>query len=121
MSAILEHGTLIIALLNFAVTIAAGSISVYVKFALAEMKAELGQQISSASEEIDERVDRLRRETGETALAIRAKIGEVEHKVFEVELYVRDTYVRHETISKIDERLERMEGKIDQIRGGAWK
>jgi hypothetical protein len=87
----------------------------------AQVKTDLLAAIAASGKEIDERIDQQSRQFGETAAALRTKISEVE-------IYIRDHYVKKETFGplmaeiktdiksfgeKIEGRLERMEGKID--------
>lgn len=88
---------------------------------LSRVELAIRQSIASSRAEIDERIEAIRREFGETGHALREKIAQVE-------LYTRDTFVRRDSFykvsddlaakltamdDKIDKRLERMEGKID--------
>lgn len=72
---------------------------------------------------IDEELEKLRREVGETILAIR-------HKITEIELFNRDTFVRRDSFQEVahrisaelsnsseknERRLERIETKIEAI------
>ena len=60
---------------------------------------------------VRELVERYKHDTGEALMAIR-------HKITEVEMFVRDNYVRYDDLGeKIEIRLLRMESKIDKING----
>jgi hypothetical protein len=101
--------------LNFIGTLVAGI------WKLSRLEVSLNAAIDASGKEIDERIERQSREFGEVASALRAKITDVE-------LYVRDTYVRRDSFTqfaeqltkqvdgfnmRVEQRLERMEQKID--------
>lgn len=88
---------------------------------LSRVEVSLRQTIQAERKEIDKDLEKQSREFGETAAALR-------QKVTEVELYMRDNFVRRDGFYKVrDElsqdikhlgeqlhaRLERMEAKID--------
>jgi hypothetical protein len=89
---------------------------------ISELKASLVKAISDSKDLVEQKQDKHEQYIGETISAIREKIREVE-------LYVRDTYMRRDSFyelnkanaealtslgSEIKARLERMEAKIDQ-------
>lgn len=114
-----EHGGTIIALLAFLlqlILIAVGGTR-----ALGRMEARITKTFTDHQKETDDEFALIRREFGETVSAAKEKIREVE-------LYVRDTYMRRDSFNelnkhnaaemknafdKIEARLERMENKID--------
>jgi len=88
---------------------------------LSKIASTIEEKILMFKEKIDLEIDAGRREVGEVVTAIRTKIHDVE-------LYMRDNYVRRDTFTKLFEsmqkdmqnlgerifvRLERMERKID--------
>lgn len=114
-----DHLSTILTVLGFLGT--AGVILVTVTWRLSIVVTELKDAIAKSRDEIEERQDRISRDFGETAAAIR-------QKVHEIETWARDEFVRKDsfesiltrserTISEqfreIKDRLERMEGKID--------
>jgi hypothetical protein len=104
-----EHPAAVVAALNLIFTVAMAVGGVWLKLALAQMNSELHKAITEARHEIDERVDMQRREFGETVGAIRAKI-------IEIELYIRDTYVRQDAFTRaFDDLAARIELRIDRL------
>lgn len=114
-----EHISTIITVSSF--VLASFSTVVGITWRLSQVRAELKDAITHARDEIEERQDRLMRDTGESIAAIR-------QKVHEVETWARDEFVRkgsfehvlsrsernlNDQFAKIDARLERMEAKID--------
>ncbi len=76
---------------------------------LSQVRSDLLAAIDASGREIDERIDAQARQFGETALALRQKITDVE-------LYVRDNYVRRESFySNIQELAKRIETRIDRL------
>ncbi len=76
---------------------------------LSQVESRLREAIDASGREIDERIDAQARQFGETALALRQKITDVE-------LYVRDNYVRRESFySNIQELAKRIETRIDRL------
>lgn len=88
---------------------------------VAAIKTAVRDEIASHREKIDIEIEKLRLNTGEIGAALRQKITEVE-------LYSRDTFMRRDSFyeslkgygadmrsqfDKIEQRLERMESKID--------
>lgn len=88
---------------------------------LSRVEIALHDAIAEGRKETDDRIDRQGRDVGETIAAIREKVREVE-------LFIRDTYMRRDSFyqvqtsmeasmkalgEQIDKRLERMEAKID--------
>ncbi len=97
-------------------------LSVLGTWALARTAAAINKTITENRQAVDDEINRVRRETGETAAAIRAKI-------VEVELWGRDNFVKRDLFSaamermetnvtnmgdRIEARLLRMEGKLDK-------
>lgn len=95
--------------------------TVHATWALARIESALRKDIQTSRDETDGRIDRQSREFGETAAAIR-------QKVTEVELYIRDNFVRKPSFEAVMGRIEadlkelgkdfvarldRMEEKID--------
>ena len=99
---------------------------------LSRVEIALRQAIQESRNETDDRIERQGREFGETARAALEHIRKVEadglEKVREVELFIRDTFMRRDSFYQvqtsmeasmkalwdaIDKRLERMEAKID--------
>jgi hypothetical protein len=89
---------------------------------LSRMEVSLGQAIAKSRAEIEERQDKLSRECGDSILAIREKVSQVE-------LFCRDTFMRRDSFyeankkngddmkaawDRIEQRLDRMEKKIDR-------
>lgn len=114
-----DHASTIITIASFVLT--AGGVLVKVTWNLRDMEAGLREAIAKSRDEIEERQDRMMREFGETAQAIR-------QKVHQVETWARDEFVRREDFDKvsgdlasaldrlgdkIEARLVRMEAKID--------
>lgn len=106
-------------LLNLGIHIYGGGWNLSSK--LSTMEQSLRVSINEAKNEIEDRQDRMTRDAGETASAIRQKIHEIE-------TWARDEFVRKnsfelvlsrtervmgEQFGKIDARLERMETKLD--------
>lgn len=88
---------------------------------LSKIRDTVRDQIDARREEVDEDIEKLRREFGETSAALRTKVTEVE-------LWARDNLVKKDSFGvvtdristelknfaeRIDRRLERMEEKID--------
>ena len=96
---LIEHAPALIALANFIMTVAVAVLGLYVKTQVSDAKIELREAISEAGQEIDDRLESLRREVGETIAAVRAKVTELE-------LYVRDTYVRRDSFFKVSDDLK---------------
>lgn len=107
-----EHAGIIIAvcglLLNLVVTVIGGV------RAFSKLELSLSEKIDASGREIDERIDQQSRQFGETVSALRQKITDVE-------LYVRDNYVRRESFYKvvddlgvrIEKRIDKLERKLD--------
>lgn len=103
-------------------------------YKLSQVEGSIRGALYTHREEMDEEISNLkinfaatiaaeRRDTGESLLAIRTKVNEVE-------LYVRDTFVERSTFTqiiqtitsdiralgdRIESRMLRMEGKMDQV------
>lgn len=123
-----EHSGAIVAACALAFSIATTVLGILqrlstsqIKIELAAAELKLSKAIADSKNEIDERVDRQGRDFGEVAIALR-------NKIHEVEMWSRDNFVRGDNFykvsenftasigklgDKIEERLERMEGKID--------
>lgn len=112
--------SLYIALAAFALNMIGTVVGVTWK--LSRVEVSLRETIMNERKEIDRDLERQAREFGETAQALR-------QKVTEVELYVRDTFVRRDGFLKITDdfthsmrllgeqlnaRLDRMEEKFDK-------
>ena len=80
--------------------------------------------------EIDDEIDRGRREFGETASALRQKIIDVGDRITQVEFYLRDNFVRKESFDQttrglaeslrafrdeLKTHIEKLDGKLDRI------
>lgn len=117
----LEHIGTIVAVLSLMLSFVVAGAGAFLKYALSQMEIRLRDAIDKSGREIDERIDIQRREFGESHLALRQKIHEIE-------VWARDTFVRRDSFykvsddltnsiitlgNKIDTRLERMEEKID--------
>lgn len=82
---------------------------------LAQVRTDLLAAIDMSGKEIDERIDAQSRQFGETVAALRQKITDVE-------LYVRDNFVRRDSFytniqelaKRIETRIDRLETKIDK-------
>jgi deoxyadenosine/deoxycytidine kinase len=116
-----EHSGAIVAACALGFSIATTVLGILQRLSMLQMKAELAIAISQSRDEIYDRIEQQGREFGEIATALRIKI-------VEVELYVRDNFVRKETFvplmakieidvraigDRIETRLLRMEQKID--------
>jgi ribosome-associated translation inhibitor RaiA len=116
-----DHVAAIVAVSALLFTAANVIIGVIVKLALSSMKLALGKAIGDARKETDERIESHARQAGELVAAVRQKIHDIE-------TWARDTFVQRESfdkktddlrssidnsMEKIERRLERMEGKID--------
>lgn len=92
--------------------------------AYARQESRMQAMVAQAQKESDERIDTTIRQFGETAIAIRQKITEVE-------LFMRDNYIKRDSFyhginelannvkslsDGLDGRLIRMESKIDAAR-----
>ena len=88
---------------------------------IAKIRDAVKRDVEEHREKIDGELDKLSRNTGEIAIAIRQKITEIE-------LYMRDTFVRRDSFydamkqyssdmrgqfTNLEKRLERMETKLD--------
>lgn len=88
---------------------------------VAKIRDAVRAEIEEHREKFDTQIDALRQNTGEMGAALRQKINDVE-------LYARDTFMRRDSFQlvqaelkeqvkalgdKIENRLERMEAKID--------
>lgn len=65
---------------------------------LAASEQAIQRSLVSSRKELDSHIDGLRREVGETLTAMRQKIQEVE-------LYIRDNYVRRDSFSEVTKRI----------------
>ena len=94
---------------------------VTVTVAISNLKLSIVTSIESAKEELEQKLYASENANGETARVLRTKINEVE-------LYLRDNYVRRDSFAlvqqqiskdfanfseRVETRLERMEQKID--------
>lgn len=90
---------------------------------LIEQKEQFTAALTAHRREIDEESDRIRRDFGETVLALRQKLTDVE-------IFCRDTFVRRESFyevtkgladsvkaigDKLEMRIEKLDGKLDRI------
>src|SRR5690348_11659272 len=99
-----EHAGLIVAAVGFLLQL--GINLVAVTRALDKTEASLRQTITETKDEIEERQDRMAREFGETAQAIRQKIHEVE-------TWARDEFMRKEDYDVVREDIVRMADKLE--------
>jgi len=119
-----EHIGPIAAVLALALNLITAAIAALLKVALTNTQLALQKAIGEAKDEIDARVERESRVYGEIASALRQKIQDME-------LYVRDNFVRKDTFSplmsklendirgvgdRIEARMIRMEAKIDEAK-----
>lgn len=124
-----EHLAPIAGAASFIFMILTGVVGMLLRNSMLEMRNEIAKitldltkAITALARELDDRIDSHRREFGETAAALRAKITEVE-------IWARDNFVRRDSFYKvtgdlstdikdmgasITTRLDRMEGKIDE-------
>lgn len=65
---------------------------------IAQLKTDVLAAIAVTGKEIDERIDRQKREFGENVAAIR-------QKVHDVETWARDTFVRHDNFNKLTDEI----------------
>lgn len=65
---------------------------------IAQLKTDLLAAIAITGKEIDERIDRQKRDFGESVAAIR-------QKVHDVETWARDTFVRHDSFYKLTDEI----------------
>jgi hypothetical protein len=101
---------------------------------LAQMEARIKETITTHRTELDDIIARLREQTAEGTDRARRDIGEtilaMQTKIAQFEIWTRDTFVRRESFlvvitrieegqqrnaDKLDERLGRIEGKIEAL------
>lgn len=101
---------------------------------IGKLRATISEAAIKQSATLEERIERMTRYFGESLAAIRQKVADVEtntnNKISEVELWNRDNFMRRDSFmafsarteeaaqrnaDKIDTRLERIEGKIEQL------
>lgn len=84
--------------------------TVHATWALSRIETALRKEIQTSRDETDDRIERQGRQFGEIIAALRQKITEVE-------LYIRDNFVRKPSfeavMARIEKILERLEEKID--------
>jgi hypothetical protein len=113
-----------VALGVFGLLLNAGILAVTGTWKLAQVEASLRKTLTSHRDEIDMDLDAVRRECGESLLALRTKINEVE-------LWCRDNYVRRDSFYKVADtfqsdmksmgadlkaQLEKIDGKLERLR-----
>lgn len=80
---------------------------------LAAMESRLANTMAAHRTEIDSAFETMRRETGETAAALRTKIHEIE-------TWARDEFVRKNSfenaLSRIEKSVDRLSEKLDEFR-----
>lgn len=94
---------------------------------LGKMELNLSAAISRARQEMDDKIELQYREFGESLQALRTLVTTenvaLQTKVFQVELFGRDTYVRRESVKELSERMEahlrKIEEKLEAIAQGA--
>lgn len=110
-----------IALISLAFNILVAAVGL--TWGIGKIRDAVRDEIEDHKEKFDAEVDSLRQNTGEGLSAIRQKINDVE-------LFVRDTFVRRDTFArfvdtiqtslnaqfdKFSTRMDRMENKIDKL------
>jgi hypothetical protein len=113
----------VIALISLAFNVLVASIGL--TWGIGKIRDAVRDEIEDYKDKVDNQIDTLRLNAGEMGAALRTKISEVE-------LFTRDTFVRHDSFNKIldsiasmlrsevtrlDSRLNRMENKMDVAAG----
>ena len=115
----------VVALLALAFSIITTITTLLTRATVAEMRNEQTTAIAEARQELDERLEAHDRRTGETFVALRQKL-------MDVEIWNRDNFARRDSyqamrielsnkidaaMESIDKRLERIEKNQDALRG----
>jgi hypothetical protein len=119
----MEHLPAIIALAALIFSILQLIAILLIRATVAETRTELARETATVRKDIEDRLERFDRQIGETFLALRQKLTDVE-------IWSRDNFARRDSYQtlrnelsdqirtatkQLTDRLERMEGKLDKI------